>query len=192
MKHSSSTTATLVMPSHRILIDHLTIQKAVQEAAHSLARGYRNRETTIVPILNGGMFFGADLARCFLSQGVNANISTMQLSSYGKNRQSSGHAEIVFQPDPQLITNCDVIVAEDVIDTGVTSRYVYESLGDLGPKSIRFIFVVQKGVHNLPKELAEHTTILFPGVSKNHFLFGYGMDLEGKFRALRDICHIID
>lgn len=178
-------------PRMKVLFTNQLIKQKIHVATGHLAQEYRGLENvTIISIFNGAFYFGPDMADALFERGINPFITTMQLSSYGNDRQSRGHADIVCKPDYELVTNHDVIVVEDLIETGTTTKYLLEDLSEHNPNSVHFVFAVQKGKHNIPKQLEGRVTVLFPEVPKNLFLVGYGMDLEGRFRPLKDICYV--
>jgi hypoxanthine phosphoribosyltransferase len=160
-----------------ILIDEQTLQKRVAELGAQISRDYAGQDLLLICILRGGMIFLVDLMRQIT---VPHQIDFMAISSYGSGaRQSEGDVRLTLD----LKTNIhdkNVLLVEDIIDSGHTLSYVLDFLTTRQPKSLRVCTLLDK------KERREvDVPIHYCGfVIPNKFVFGYGLDLDEYYRNL--------
>ena len=160
-----------------ILIDEKTLQKRVAELGAQISRDYAGQDLLLICILRGGMIFLVDLMRQIT---VPHHIDFMAIASYGSGvRQSEGDVRLTLD----LKTNIhdkNVLLVEDIIDSGHTLTYVLEFLTTRQPKSLRVCTLLDK------KERREvDVPIHYCGfVIPNKFVFGYGLDLDEYYRNL--------
>ena len=160
-----------------ILIDEKTLQKRVAELGAQISRDYEGQDLLLICILRGGMIFLVDLMRQIT---VPHQIDFMAIASYGSGaRQSEGDVRLTLDLKTN-IHNKNVLLVEDIIDSGHTLSYVLEFLTTRLPKSLRVCTLLDK------KERREvDVPIHYCGfVIPNKFVFGYGLDLDEYYRNL--------
>lgn len=146
-------------------------------AAEIAAAGYH--DLVVIPILTGGFVFGADLVRALHAIGVTAEIDFMTLSSYGQGKVSSGNVEVV-QDIRTDVSGRDVLIVDDIIETGRTLAFVREALSQHGASRILIAALCDK-----PGKRARAVDPDFVGfVCPDEFVVGYGMDVGQTFRQL--------
>ncbi|MFC1867716.1 hypoxanthine phosphoribosyltransferase [Thermodesulfobacteriota bacterium] len=162
-----------------ILIPQKTILAMVHELAGKISKDYSGRELIIVGILNGVVFFFADLVRQIT---IPSKIDFIRAASYGSDTSSSGSVRLT--KDLEIpIEGRSVIVVEDIVDTGLTLSKIVEVLRERGPESIKICALIDK-LERRDKEV----TIDYCGFQvKEGFLVGYGLDYDEQYRCLPDI-----
>ena len=158
------TTATAVRSAmdddvEEILLTHEQIQSRVAELGAQLAADYADREPVLVSVLKGSIIFLADLVR---AMPVHVSIDLMELSSYGASTESSGQVRILKDLSGP-IRGRDVIVVEDIIDTGLTLNYLLKYLHDRGPSSVRICCLLDKPARRLAEIDIELPRLHHPG-----------------------------
>jgi hypoxanthine phosphoribosyltransferase len=169
-------------PSDRPLIDEFTIRRRVREIAKEISRDYVDRELTMVVVLKGGVVFGADLCRA-LEIPVRAEF--VRASSY-VGTESSGEPRIEFLFEEGL-TGRDVLVVEDILDTGRTTSALLKRLQVMEPASLEVCVFLNKPVRReveVPLRYAGYTL-------GDRFVVGYGLDYEQRYRNLPAIYDLI-
>ena len=160
----------------RVLITSDQIAQRVRELGNEISRDYRDSEPIFVCILKGAFTFLADLTRCM---GIAHELDFMAVSSYQGGVQSTGVVKI----DKDLranITHRDVIIVEDIIDSGLTMSHLVELLGTRNPRSIRVATLLDK----VPAR-SKPVTLHYKGFEvPKEFVVGYGLDYNEKFRNL--------
>ena len=160
----------------RVLITSDQIAQRVRELGNEISRDYRDSEPIFVCILKGAFTFLADLTRCM---GIAHELDFMAVSSYQGGVQSTGVVKI----DNDLRTNIthrDVIIVEDIIDSGLTMSHLVELLGTRNPRSIRVATLLDK----VPAR-SKPVTLHYKGFDvPKEFVVGYGLDYNEKFRNL--------
>lgn len=165
----------------KVLIDGETISKKVVELASEVAACYSGKEFVAVGILKGAIFFLADLVR-HLPFESRVKIDFMAVSSYGASTKSSGIVKIVKDLDTD-IKGRDVLLVEDILDTGLTLSYLQELLRGRSPRSLRTCVLLDK-----PDRRRVDVHVDFKGFSiPDEFVVGYGLDYSGFWRNLPDI-----
>ena len=170
-------------PSEVPLIDEFTIRRRVREIAIEISQDYVERELTILVVLKGGVVFGADLCRA-LSIPVRAEF--VRASSY-VGTDSSGAPIIQFLFDDTL-EGRDILIVEDILDTGRTTSALIKQLTDLQPASLDICVFLNKPVRReieVPVKYAGYTL-------GDRFVVGYGLDYEQQYRNLPAIYDLID
>lgn len=159
------------------------IQKQVERVASELRRDLEGKNPVFLCVLNGAFIFAADLIR---EAGLNnAPISFVRYASYeglsstGKVKQLMGISE--------PIDGKDVVIIEDIVDTGLTAYQMVTDLRKLNPNSIRFVTLLNKPESSKTGFKPDYVAFTIPP----KFIIGYGLDLDGKVRNLKDI-YVID
>jgi hypoxanthine phosphoribosyltransferase len=166
----------------KVLIPKDKIRQAVTKLAAEIRRDYQDKQPLLIGILKGSFVFMADLVR---ELGLPIEVDFVKLSSYGSSTETSGKVKIV-QGLKTPIKGRDVLVLEDIVDTGLTVSFLMDYLRKKKPASLRLCALVDKpSRHKVP------VTIDYLGFTvPNKFIVGYGIDWNEKFRHLRDICCI--
>ena len=167
------------------LFDARAIAARVDELAREIAaRGFC--DPLIVSVLKGGFVFTADLARALERHGVDVEITFLALSSYGRGTRSLGHVTVRYGPDMD-VAGRDVILVEDLLDTGRTLRCALDLLRDAGARQIATTAIIDKPQCREIEISCDHVGFLAPDV----FIVGYGIDMGEKYRGLPFIGHVV-
>jgi hypoxanthine phosphoribosyltransferase len=168
-----------------VLLDAATIQARVGELAREIEADYpRGEEIHLVCVLKGGFMFMSDLIR-YMSNRV--SVDFIAVSSYGAGTKSSG--EVRFQKDLDTsLENRHVIVVEDIVDTGLTLKYLQEILRSRAPRSFRTACLLSK-----PSRRKVDVPVEYIGFTiEDKFVVGYGLDYAEKYRNLPYIAVLQD
>ncbi|MBQ3145482.1 MAG: hypoxanthine phosphoribosyltransferase [Clostridia bacterium] len=170
------------MEEVKVLIDEQKLQARVDEIAKQIGEEYKNKEIILICILKGSIFFTVDLARKI---NEDVRIEFIRVSSYGEGTESTG--EIKMKLDlKDSIQGKDVIVVEDIIDTGRTLSYLIEYLKMKKPNSIKLCALLDKPERRVKKVNVDYTGFQIP----DKFIVGYGLDWDEKYRNLPYIGYI--
>ncbi len=160
----------------RILISEKDIKQRVKELAEQISEDYRGRSVHIICILKGSIFFACDLMKKI---DIPVTIDFMAVSSYGDDTISSGRVRIVKDLD-ESISGKDVIIVEDIIDSGNTLSYLSELLGARGPASLNVCSLLDK-----PERRVTDVDVKYVGFEiPDEFVIGYGLDYKQRYRNL--------
>jgi hypoxanthine phosphoribosyltransferase len=160
------------------------IRDRVRELGAAITRDYAGREPVLVSVLKGSAMFLADL---LLTIGVKARVDFMSISAYGSESQPSGVVRIMKDLD-QDIGGEDVIVVEDIVDTGLTMSYLLSVLRARGPSSIEVCTLLDKSVRRITPLEIRYRGFDCP----DRFVVGYGLDVGERFRNLPFIVSVPD
>ncbi len=164
----------------RILIPEARIQARILELGAQIDKDYPDGTLFLICILKGACYFLADLSRAIKRD---AFIDFMGISSYGRGKTSSGEVKITKDLEVSL-EGANVLIIEDIIDSGVTLNYLTKLLGTRKPKSIRIATLMDK-----PERRLRPVDVAYVGFQiPDEFVVGYGLDFDEKYRNLRDIC----
>jgi len=170
------------MKGLKVLIDEQKLQNRIAEIAKQIGEEYKNKEITLICILKGSIFFTVDLARRI---NEDVKIEFIRVSSYGEGTESTG--EIKMKLDlKDSIQGKDVIVLEDIIDTGRTLSYLMEYLKMKKPNSVKLCALLDKPERRIKKVKVDYTGFQIP----DKFVVGYGLDWDEKYRNLPYIGYI--
>ena len=159
-----------------VLFDEYKIQTRIHELGLEISNGYRGSIPVLIGILKGGFIFLADLARSIT---IPIEVDFLAISSYGSNTSSSGVVKIRKDIDID-ISGRDVIVIEDIVDTGLSLAYIKDYLWQHKPASLKTCVLLDK-----PDAHKTDVTFDYIGFSiKNEFVVGYGLDYAEKYRNL--------
>jgi hypoxanthine phosphoribosyltransferase len=159
-----------------ILVQRDDLQHRVHELAEEISRDYDGRQLFLVGVLKGAVFFLSDLMR---SLEVNCEVDFMAVSSYGSSTDSSGVVRILKDLDAP-IEGRDVLIVEDIVDSGLTLSYLLRTLKARDPASLEVCALLTK-----PERRKVDLPIKYVGFEiPNRFAIGYGLDHAERFRNL--------
>ncbi|MBP5491888.1 MAG: hypoxanthine phosphoribosyltransferase [Clostridiales bacterium] len=164
----------------RVLVSHEEIEQAVNRLGEQITKDYNGQEIVVVGILKGAVVFLSDLIRKIDCPVI---LDFMQVSSYYNSTVSSGNVRIRKDLDYD-ISGKDVLIVEDIIDSGVTMQCLLRELGTRNPKSIKVCAAFDKPSRRKVDFQADYVGIEVP----DEFIIGYGLDYSGKYRNLPDVC----
>jgi hypoxanthine phosphoribosyltransferase len=171
-----------------ILIDRYAIQARVHKMAQQIARDYGPREFLLMPLLTGSIIFVADLVRHLP---VRMRIDVLAVSSY-RGRATANQGTRVLYPTTFDVAGKDVLVIDDILDSGRTIKTVCELLGRQGAASVKTCVLLRKKLPAQPAMTADYVGFEI----ENEFVVGYGLDFNGYYRNLPDIAvlhrHILE
>lgn len=160
----------------RILFDESQIKKRVQELGAQITNDYAGKEVTLICLLTGAVPFMADLARAIY---LPVTYEFMSVSSYGKQAVSSGNVRIIKDVTSDILGK-NVIIVEDIVDTGLTLDYIYRILSERNPANVKICsFLDKRESRKIP------VNVDYIGFSvPDEFIVGYGLDYAQKYRNL--------
>lgn len=158
----------------KILLSEEEVDLRIKEIGEQISRDYAGRQVHLVCVLRGGSFFMCELAKRIT---VPVSLDFMSVSSYGGDTQSSGVVKIVKDLD-ESIQGRDVIVVEDIVDSGRTLSYLMEMLADRKPASLRLCTLLDKPERRVVDVNVHYTGFQIP----DKFVVGYGLDYNQKYR----------
>lgn len=159
-----------------VLLSEEEVDARIKAIGEQISKDYEGREVHLVCVLKGGTFFMCELAKRIT---VPVSMDFMSVSSYGSETKSSGIVKIVKDLDEPL-KGKDVIVVEDIVDSGRTLSYLLEMLHDRGPKSLKLCTMLDK-----PDRRVVHVDVDYTGFQiPDEFVVGYGLDYAQKYRNL--------
>jgi len=160
----------------RIVLTEEEIQARIAELGDEIGRDYRDEPILLIAVLRGAALFVADLARCISSP---VELDFMAVSSYGSSTKSSGVVRIIKDLD-EGIENRHVLVVEDILDTGLTLKYLLKNLASRRPKSLEVCTLLSKqGKQRVPIS-CRYVGFEIP----DEFVVGYGLDYSERYRNL--------
>jgi hypoxanthine phosphoribosyltransferase len=171
-------------PKLRVLISADRIQARIRELGEQISRDYPDGNLHLICILKGACFFLTDLARA-LNRDV--SIDFMGISTYGKGKSSSGEVKVTKDLDISLEGE-EVLVVEDIVDSGVTLNYLLHVLEQRRPRSIRIAALLDKPERRLRPVHVSYVGFQIP----DQFVVGYGLDYAEKYRNLDAVCVLED
>lgn len=163
----------------RTLLSEEQIARRVEEMGAQLTRDYSGREPLLICVLRGAYAFTTELA---FAVDLPVEIDFIAVSSYGSSTRTSGVVRLVKDLDVEL-TDRDVILVEDIVDTGLTLRYLRRSLEARGPASLEVATLLARESADLEGLGVRYVGFTIPG----DFVVGYGLDAAEKYRNLRHI-----
>ena len=163
-----------------VLYSRQQIAERVAEMGAQITRDLNGEKLVMVGVLKGAAFFLVDLSR---SIQADATFDFVAVSSYGQGQRSSGAVKVIKDLD-QPIEGKNVLIVEDILDTGLTLAYLRKLFIQQHPKSLRIATLLDKPSRRIEKIDADYVGFSIP----NLFVIGYGMDYGERYRNLPDIC----
>lgn len=164
-----------------MLIPSEQIQQRVRALGEQIDADYPEGPVYMISILKGSFIFLADLARVLKRHSV--RIEFMGISSYGQEKTSSGQVKVTRDLDTN-IEGHDVLIVEDIIDSGFTLNYLTRLLAQRKPKSLEIVTLLDKPERRVQPVHVKYTGFQIP----DEFVVGYGLDYAEDYRNLKDIC----
>lgn len=159
-----------------VLLPEEEVDARIQAMGEQISRDYEGRQVHLICVLKGGSFFLCELAKRIT---VPVSLDFMAVSSYGSGTESKGVVKIVKDLD-EPIKDKDVLVVEDIVDSGRTLNYLLEMLRSRGPKSLRLCTLLDKPERRVVDVDVDYTGFQIP----DEFVVGYGLDYDQRYRNL--------
>jgi hypoxanthine phosphoribosyltransferase len=172
------------MPDKKLILSKEDIARRVQELGAAITKDYAGSNLLVIGALNGAFIFMADLVREIK---LDLQLDFIRVASYGMSTTSCG--EVRFTKNVELeIVDRDILVVEDIVDTGLTLNCLHNYLTEQGARSVRTCTLIDK------KERREvEVAIEYVGFEvKEGFLIGYGLDCRENYRQLSEVFHLLD
>ncbi len=160
----------------KVLLSEEEVDAKIKQIGEQISKDYEGRQVHLVCVLKGGSFFMCELAKRIT---VPVSLDFMSVSSYGSDTKSSGVVRIVKDLDEPL-KGKDVIVIEDIVDSGHTLSYLLEMLKNREPASLRLCTLLDKPDRRVADVHVDYTGFQIP----DEFVVGYGLDYDQKYRNL--------
>lgn len=164
----------------KVLISRARIARRVRELGQQITHDFRGEPVLLVGVLKGACLFLADLSRAIA---LDATFDFLAAGSYGHSAQTSGQVRLLKDLDAS-IEGRNVILVEDILDTGVTLNYLVRLLRERQPRALRVAALLDKVERRKQPFEADYVGFRIP----NRFVVGYGLDYAERYRNLRDIC----
>lgn len=170
--------------ARRVLITEQQISARVAELGRQISEDYPEGPLYLIGILKGSFMFLADLSRAITTP---SRVEFIGISSYGLDKTSSGEVRVTKDLDVS-VEGRDVLIVEDIVDSGITLHYLMRLLQQRGPRSIRVAALLDK-----PDRRQRPVEIAYVGFHiPDEFVVGYGLDYAEDFRNLRNVCVLQD
>lgn len=160
----------------KVMLSEEAVDKRIQQIGEEISRDYAGKQIHLVCVLKGGSFFMCELAKRIT---VPVSLDFMSVSSYGSSTKSSGVVKIIKDLDEPL-KDKEVIVVEDIVDSGRTLSYLLEILQSRGPKSLKLCTLLDKPERRVTNVTVDYTGFEIP----DEFVVGYGLDYNQRYRNL--------
>ena len=163
----------------RVLLSEEEVNRRICEIGEQISKDYAGRQVHLICVLKGGSFFMCELAKRIT---VPVSLDFMSVSSYGGGTKSSGVVKIIKDLDEPIKgkDGKDVIVVEDIVDSGRTLSYLLELLGKRNPKSLALCTMLDKPERRVVDVKVDYTGFNIP----DEFVVGYGLDYDQRYRNL--------
>lgn len=164
----------------KVLLDKAAIEKKIAELGSQISKDYQGKELLLICVLKGAVIFLSDLMRHL---DVPLEIDFMAVSSYGASTESSGVVRILKDLDCS-IENKHCLIVEDIIDSGLTLKYLEENLLSRQPASMKIVTLLDKPERRKVNIQPDYCGFQIP----DEFVVGYGLDFNEQYRSLPEIC----
>ncbi len=166
----------MLLEDIKVLISAEEIDKRIREMAADISRDYANQNLLMIGVLKGSFVFMADLVRHL---DCDVEVDFMGTVSYGASTKSSGEVRITKDLE-QSVANRHVLLVEDIVDTGLTLRYLLDTLKNRQPASLKVCTLLDKPARRRVRANLDYYGFIIP----NAFVIGYGLDYDQKYRGL--------
>jgi hypoxanthine phosphoribosyltransferase len=173
---STSAVSEFNNPQIEVMISAEEIQQKIKEIGAAISRDYAGRKPELICVLKGAMVFMSDLIRAI---DLELSIDFIAVSSYGKDTRSTGEVRIIKDLDEPL-SGRDIILVEDILDTGLTLSYLVNSFHARGATSIKIVTLLNKPERRKAEVDADYIGFTIP----DKFVVGYGLDFAERYRNL--------
>lgn len=171
------------MEEIKVLINEKRLNERIKQVAEKISKDYKGEEIVLVCILKGATYFAIDLSKRITDSVV--ILDFMKASSYGNSKETTGNVELTIDLSTN-IENKNVIIVEDIIDSGYTLNYLYNYLKNKNPKTLKVCVLLDKKERRKKDIKVDYTAIEV----ENKFIVGYGLDYEDKYRNLPYIGYV--
>lgn len=176
MATSSAHASEFRNPNLEVLLSEQQIQARIKEIGADITRDYADRNPLLIGVLKGACFFLSDLLRAI---DIRLSIEFIAISSYGSSIRTSGEVRILKDLDVP-IEGRDIIVVEDIVDTGLTLSYLLANLKSRGAASVKLVALLDKYERRERNVQIDYLGFKIP----DHFVVGYGLDFAERYRNL--------
>ena len=161
----------------KVLISEEELKEIVTRLGNQISEDYKGKNLVLVSVLKGSVLFMADLMRAIKIPCV---IDFMSVSSYGSGTKTSGVVKIIKDLDNEVVEGSDLLIVEDILDSGVTLSYLKDVLSVRKPNSIKICTLLDKPERRKANIFADYAGAQVPDA----FVVGYGLDYDEKYRNL--------
>ncbi len=161
----------------KVLLSEDELKKIVEDLGAKITEDYKGKKLVVVSVLKGSVVFMADLMRAIK---IPCSIDFMAVSSYGSGTKTSGVVKIIKDLDSEVVCGSDLLIVEDILDSGVTLEYLMKVLSARNPNSIRICTLLDKPERRKANIKADYSGAQIPDA----FVVGYGLDYDEKYRNL--------
>ena len=161
----------------KVLLSEDELKKIVEDLGEKITEDYKGKNLVVVSVLKGSVVFMADLMRAIK---IPCSIDFMAVSSYGSGTKTSGVVKIIKDLDSEVVCGSDLLIVEDILDSGVTLEYLMKVLSARNPNSIRICTLLDKPERRKANIKADYSGAQIPDA----FVVGYGLDYDEKYRNL--------
>ena len=164
----------------KVLITREELEKSAKELGKRISADYKDKKLVLIGVLKGGVVFLSDLIR---NIDIPLDLDFISVSSYGDSTRSSGVVRIIKDVDIDVMGK-HVLIVEDLVDSGLTLKYLKDLFSARGPKDIKCCTALDK-----PSRREVEIEIEYKGIEiPDEFVVGYGMDFAERYRNLPDVC----
>ncbi len=161
----------------RVLLSEEDLKNIVKRLGAEITKDYQDKKLVLVSVLKGSVIFMADLMREIK---IPCSIDFMSVSSYGSGTKTSGVVKIIKDLDTDVVEGSDLLIVEDILDSGVTLEYLMKVLSARNPNSIKICTLLDKPERRKANVYADYSGAQIPDA----FVVGYGLDFNEKYRNL--------
>lgn len=161
----------------KVLLSEEELKNIVERLGAQITEDYKDKNLVLVSVLKGSVIFMADLMRAIK---LPCQIDFMSVSSYGSGTKTSGVVKIIKDLDNEIVSGNDLLIVEDILDSGVTLEYLMKVLSARNPNSIKICTLLDKPERRKANVKADYSGAQIPDA----FVVGYGLDYDEKYRNL--------
>lgn len=164
----------------KVLLDREVIRQKIAELGTQISRDYKEKDLLLICVLKGAVIFLSDLMRYLITP---VQVDFIAVSSYGSATETSGAVRILKDLESS-IAGKHCLIVEDIIDSGLTLKYLHENLRSRQPASLKIVALLDKPERRRVDVQPDYVGFRIP----DEFVVGYGLDFNGRYRYLPDIC----